>query len=41
MEEIYRRSDAAEVTAIKQIGIAIFAHCNHKMGGRCPRHVDK
>jgi hypothetical protein len=29
MEGIHRRNDAAEVTAIKEIGIAVFAHRNH------------
>src|SRR4029077_19643894 len=34
MQGSYRSNDAAEVTAIKQIGIAIFAQCNHETG-RC------
>src|ERR1700746_1516409 len=30
MQEGYRRSDAPEVTAIKQIRVAIFSQCNHE-----------
>jgi hypothetical protein len=41
LEGGYRRSDAAEVTAVKQIGIAIFAQCDHELGGCRPGHVHK
>jgi hypothetical protein len=33
-------SDTAEIVAVDQIGIAIFAQGKHELGGRSSRHID-
>jgi hypothetical protein len=39
MQGSHRRCNAAEVAAIKQIGIAILAQCNYQMGWCCTRNI--
>ncbi len=36
----YRRDDTAEIVAVEQIGIAIFAQGKHKLRRRSSRHVN-
>ena len=35
-----RRTDTAEIVAVKQIGVPIFAQREHQLGRVCARHVD-
>src|SRR6266513_249881 len=39
MQRSYRRADAAEIAAIKQICVAVFTQCNYEAGRCCPRHI--